>query len=361
MEHYYALILAGGGGTRLWPMSRTHTPKQFLPLVENNSMFKVSIERLAPLFKPEQIYVVTGAQYVERLREDAPDIPVENFIAEPYARNSAPAAALGIAIIQKRDPEATVAILTADHHITKNDDFRSVLAAAYEMAQAEYIVTLGIAPSFPSTGFGYIRQGVAINKVGNFSCYHSRGFTEKPDIVTATEFVGSGEYSWNSGMFIWTTKQAMAEFKRQQPAIYTQLMEAVEKQGTPEFETALSAAWEKLPNISIDFGVMENAQSMAVIPVDIGWSDVGSWSAMFEVLPHDRFGNCYKGGAPEHRLMLDTRSTLVYSDRLTVMIGVENLIVVDTDDVLLICHKDRSQDVKEVVNNLKKKHMDQYL
>lgn len=207
MEHYYALILAGGGGTRLWPMSRTHTPKQFLPLVEDESMFKVSVERLAPLFKPEQIYVVTGAQYVDRLREDAPEIPTENFIAEPYGRNSAPAAALGIAIIQKRDPEATVAILTADHHITKNEDFRSVLAAAYEMAQAEYIVTLGIAPSFPSTGFGYIRQGVAINKVGNFSCYHSRGFTEKPDIVTATEFVGSGEYSWNSGMFIWTTKQ----------------------------------------------------------------------------------------------------------------------------------------------------------
>ena len=135
----------------------------------------------------------------------------------------------------------------------------------------------------------------------------------------------------------------------------------MEQLDTPEFEATLATAWEKLPNISIDFGVMENAQSMAVIPVDIGWSDVGSWSAMFEVLPQDRFGNCFKGGAPENRLMLDTRSTLVYSDRLAVMIGVENLIVVDTEDVLLICHKDRSQDVKEVVNNLKKKHMDQYL
>lgn len=361
MEHYYALILAGGGGTRLWPMSRSETPKQFLPLVENQSMFRVSVDRLAPLFKPEQIYVVTGAQYVERMRADVPEIPAENIIAEPYGKNSAPAAALGLAVIQKRDPEATVAILTADHHITKKEDFRAVLAAAYEMAQEEYIVTLGISPSFPSTGFGYIRQGVAIRSVNGLSAYHSRGFTEKPDIVTATEFVASGEYSWNSGMFIWTVKQAMGEFKRQQPTIYTQLTEAVEKLDTPQFDATLLAAWEKLQNVSIDFGVMENAQSMAVIPVNIGWSDVGSWSAMFEVLPHDRFGNCYKGEVPEHRLMLDTRSTLVYSDRLTVMIGVENLIVVDTDDVLLICHKDRSQDVKEVVNNLKKKHMDQYL
>jgi mannose-1-phosphate guanylyltransferase len=361
MEHYYALILAGGGGTRLWPMSRSHTPKQFLPLVENQSMFKVSVERLAPLFEPEQIYVVTGKQYVERMRTDTPEIPAKNFITEPYGKNSAPAAALGIAVIQKRDPEATIAILTADHHITKKEEFRSVLAAAYDMAQEEYVVTLGISPAFPATGFGYIRQGVAIRKINGFTCHHSRGFTEKPDIITATDFVASGEYSWNSGMFIWTAKQAMVEFKRQQPVIHTTLTELVEALDTPEFETTLAAAWEKLPNISIDFGVMENAQSMAVIPVDIGWSDVGSWSAMFEVLPRDRFNNCFKGGTPEHRVILDTRSTLVYSDRLTVTIGVEDLIVVDTEDVLLICHKDRAQDVREVVNNLKKKHMDQYL
>ncbi|NWF70671.1 MAG: mannose-1-phosphate guanylyltransferase [Chloroflexi bacterium] len=361
MEHYYALILAGGGGTRLWPISRSHNPKQFLPLVENNSMFKVSVDRLAPLFTPDQIYVVTAGQYIERMRNEVPEIPAANYITEPYGKNSGPAAALGLAVIQKRDPLATVAILTADHHIVKKEQFRQVLAAAYDMAQEEYVVTLGISPSFPSTGFGYIRQGVAIRQANGFSCYHSRGFTEKPDIVTATDFVASGDYSWNSGMFIWTVKQAMAEFKRQQPVIYQQMIDVVEHLDSSEFDSRLLEAWEKLPNISIDFGVMENAQSMAVIPVDIGWSDIGSWSAMFDVLAADRFGNCFKGGTPDHRVILDTHNTLVYSDRLTVTIGIDDMIVVDTEDVLLICHKDRAQDVKEVVANLKKKKLEKYL
>ncbi len=351
MEHFYALIMAGGGGTRLWPMSRQDMPKQLLPLVENYSMFATSVERLAPLFTPERIYVVTGRKYLNALMEHAPQIPEENFIIEPYGKESGPAAALGLTVIQKRDPQATVAILTADHHITRKDRFRDVLAAAADLAQRGYIVTLGISPSYPATGFGYIHQGDEIATINGFHCHASLGFTEKPDADKAAEFLASGDYTWNSGMFIWTAAQAMGEFKRQQPemyALFDQLSSAVD---TPDYQSTLEEIWEGVNKISLDYAVMEGAQRMAVIPVDIGWNDVGSWASMYEVLKLDKSGNGFKGRQPE-RVIVDTKNTLVYSDKLIVTIGVQDMIVIDTPDALLICHKDRTQEVKDVVNHL---------
>jgi mannose-1-phosphate guanylyltransferase len=343
--------MAGGGGTRLWPMSRQDTPKQLLPLVEDSSMFKTSVERLAPLFTPEQIYVVTGRKYLNALREHAPQIPERNFIVEPYGKESGPAAALGLTVIQKHDPEATVAILTADHHITKRDKFRDVLTAAHDLAQKGYIVTLGISPSYPATGFGYIRQGEEIGQLNGFSCYDSLGFTEKPNVVTATSFLASGEYSWNSGMFIWTISRAMEEFKRQQKEMYERFVELAPTVDTHEYDHKLEEIWEKVNKISLDYAVMEGAEKVAVIPVDIGWNDVGSWASMYEVLKLDKFGNGFKGKQPE-RVVLDTNNTLVYSDKLVVTIGIQDLIVVETADAILLCHKERTQDVKEVVNHL---------
>jgi mannose-1-phosphate guanylyltransferase len=352
VEHYYAMIMAGGGGTRLWPMSRQDMPKQLLPLVEDGSMFKTSVDRLAPLFTPDQIYVVTGRKYLHTLREHAPEIPVENFIVEPYARNTAPAAALGITVIQKRDPDATIVLLTADHHISKKDVFRDVLASAYELAQKGYTATLGISPSYPATGFGYIQQGEKLGEDKGFTSYLSRGFTEKPNEAKATEFLASGDYSWNSGMFVWRADQAMAEFERQQPVMYGHFKELASSVNAPEFETKLEDTWNAMPDISIDYAIMEHAQKMAVIPVDIGWNDVGSWSALYEVLKLDKFGNGFKGHQPVRPVILDTKNTLVYSDKLTVTIGVENIIVIETPDAILICHKDRTQDVKKVVDHL---------
>lgn len=351
MEHYYALIMAGGGGTRLWPMSRQDTPKQLLPLVEDTSMFKTSVDRLAPLFTPDRIYVVTGRKFVESLRTNAPEIPAENFIVEPYGKNTAPAAALGVAVIQKRDPEATVAILTADHHIAKKDKFREVLTAAYQLAQKGYIATLGISPSYPATGFGYIEQGGELESIDGYPAYTTTGFTEKPNIVTATSFLASGNYTWNSGMFIWKAEQAMYEFKRQQPDMYESFVELSDLIDTNEFEARLVEVWETLKDISIDYAVMEGAEKMAVFPVDIGWNDVGSWVSMFDVLKLDKFGNAIKSRQPE-RVLLDTRNSLVYSDKLVVTIGIEDIIVIETPDALMICHRERTQDVKEVVNHL---------
>lgn len=351
MDHYYAMIMAGGGGTRLWPMSRQDTPKQLLPLVEEHSLFKTSVERLKPLFAPEQVYVVTGRKYVEALRAHAPEIPARNFIVEPYGKESGPAAALGITVIQQRDPDAVVAVLTADHHIKYKDVYQKVLAAACELAQQGYIATLGISPSYPATGFGYIQQGDELCTINGFTCYRSLGFTEKPNAVTATAFLASGEYTWNSGMFIWTAHQAMAEFQRQQPDIYALLMELIPTVDSAEFEHKLEDIWGAMPKISLDYAVMEAAQNIAVIPVDIGWNDVGSWSSLYEVLKLDKFGNAFKGKLPE-KVILDTKGTLIFSDKLTVTIGVENIVIIDTPDALLICHRDRTQDVKEVVNHL---------
>ncbi len=360
MDHFYALIMAGGGGTRLWPMSRIETPKQLLPLIEEHSMFAVAVERLAPLFPPENIYVVTGRAYVDALKADAPDIPARNFIVEPYGKESGPAAALSVAVIQKRDPLATIAMLTADHHIADKEAFRDVLRAAYEVAQQDRIVTLGISPSVPSTGFGYIRRGAKTGVTGGFKVYQSRGFTEKPDTQTAVRFIRSGDYSWNSGMFIWKATKALAEIQRQKPEWHTLLQELEPNIDTPAYDSTLDHIWETISKVSLDVAIMEHAEDMAVIPVDIGWSDVGTWDALFEVLDLDESGNGFKGASPD-RIIVDTRNTLVYSDKLTVTIGIEDVIVIETKDVLMICHRQRTQDVKAIVQRLRETNHDSYL
>lgn len=376
-EHYYALILAGGGGTRLWPLSRKETPKQLLKLIDDRTMFQISVERIAPLFPPERIFIVTGAQYLDIMREQAPHIPEQNFVVEPSGRDSGPAAALGVAVIHQQDPDAIIAQLAVDHYIGKPALFLELLKSAYATACKGYIVTLGIAPSFPATGFGYIRQGDEIEQMNGFTAYHTRGFTEKPNEITATSFVASGQYSWNSGMFIWKSSRAMEEFEHQRPEIFTILQQILtlfdnsssSDNQSPEnkpsldkqtFQQELSVLWEQMPKISIDYAVMESAKQMAVIPAEIGWNDVGSWASLFDVHRLDRFGNVFLGDHPEH-VVLDTEKTLVFSERLVVTIGVDDLIVIDTDDVLLICHKDRSQDVREVVNHLKVNKQDRYL
>ena len=359
MDHFYAVIMAGGGGTRLWPLSRAGQPKQLHPLVEDHSMFRSSVERLAPLFPPERILVVTGAAYVDAMRADTPEIPAANYIAEPFGLDSGPAAALGVAVIQQRDPQATVVLLTADHFIADKPRFRAVLEAGAKLAATGPIVTLGISPSFPAISFGYIRRGAPLGDSDGFAAFKSAGFTEKPDYDLAVEFVASGEYSWNSGMFIWTCETAMRELERQQPALHAAMCALQPAVDTPEFTAALDATWKQLRRISLDYAVMEGAERMAVIPVDIGWSDVGSWDAIYDLLPADEDGNILKGNGT--RLAVDTHHTLVYSDKLTVTIGVDDLIIVDTPDALLICRRDRAQDVRTIVTQLKERGASEYL
>lgn len=353
MDHFYALIMAGGGGTRLWPLSRMNRPKQMLPLVdERRTMFQISLERLEPLLCPEQIFVVTGRAHVDHLRSSAPQVPADNFVVEPFGQDSGPAAALGIAHIRHRDPDAVIAILGSDHHIADIGKFHRVLTAGEELARQHTIVTLGISPSFPSTGFGYIKRGESFGVANGFEVYHADCFTEKPDPDTAVHFLSTGFYCWNSGMFICTADRVFEELKRQQPEMAAQFDEILASIGTSGYQETLDRIWPRLKKISLDYAVMEQARNMVVIPVDMGWSDIGSWSTLFDVLDGDSDGNVKRGDSRNH-IQIDTKETFIMSNRRVVTIGIHDIVIVDTDDVLLVCHRSRSEDVRQVVNQLR--------
>jgi mannose-1-phosphate guanylyltransferase len=355
---FYAVIMAGGSGTRLWPLSRKSTPKQALKLIGDRTMFQHAVDRLAPLFTPDRIFVVTNAAMAEVLRPQTPDLPTDNFILEPAGRDSAPAAGLAAVHLLKRDADAVMVILTADHYIVDTEQFRAVLAAAEQVASDSAIVTLGIKPTYPATGFGYIQLGEAQEIVDGFRVYRSGGFKEKPDLRTAMRFLEEGRYAWNSGMFIWRADRLMAEFRAQMPDSFDTLARIGDALGTPDAARVLAEAWPGTRKVSIDFGVMERAGSVSVIPVDIGWSDIGSWGALLDVLPTDEQGNVADG----QLLAVDTQGCYVRSgDRLVATIGLKDLIIVDTPEALLVCPRGRSEEVKELVNRLAAQRQDNYL
>jgi len=357
---FYALIMAGGVGTRLWPLSRRDRPKQALKLVGDRTMFEHAIDRIAPIFQPEEIFVVTGAEHVASLAAQAPELPLENYIVEPEGRGTAPAIGLGAIHLLRSDPDAVMAVLTADHFITDVPQFRQVLAAAAEVAEDGHLVTLGIKPSSPSTGYGYIKQGESLAKVDGFTAFRAERFTEKPSAETAVHMVESGEYSWNSGMFIWRVDRIVEEFESQMDEFYAQLAEVQATLGTPGYKPTLGRVWPQVTKQTIDYGVMEGAKDVAVIPVDIGWSDVGSWASLLELLPADADGNTVVGP----HVGIDTRDTLVFNrdgKRLVATIGVQDLIIVDTEDALLVCPKEREQEVREMVQLLRSEERNGYL
>jgi len=355
---YYALIMAGGAGTRLWPLSRQNRPKQALKLVGERTMFQHAVDRIALLFPPERIFVVTRGDYIPILAEQAPELPAQNFIAEPEGRGTAPAIGLGAIHLRRQDPQAVMAVLTADHYITETARFRQALKAAEQVAGEGYLVTLGIQPSSPSTGYGYIQQGAALRAVAEFLVYRLQRFVEKPDLETARSMLASGEYSWNSGMFIWGVERIMGEFQRQMPTFYAQLAQVEEVLGTPQYDAAIARIWPQVGKQTIDYGVMEGARDAAVIPVDIGWSDVGSWASLLDLLPVDSRGNTIRGA----HAGIDTDNTLVFGDtRLIATIGIKDMVIVDTPDALLICPKEREQEVREMVRKLEKEGYQRWL
>lgn len=360
-EHYYALIMAGGGGTRLWPLSRQARPKQMLRLIGEETMFQMSVRRLQPLLEPDHVYVITGQDQVDSLHRQAPEIPLENFIVEPFGRDSGPAAGLGNLVIFERDPQAIVATLSSDHYIGNTARFREVLVAAASLAEEDMFVTLGITASHPSSHFGYIRRGEPLGKRNGFDCFRAVDFTEKPGLERATQFLASGLYSWNSGMFIWKAARVLAEFERQQPAIHRLLGQIRAHIGAANFTELITPLWEQMPRISVDYALMEHSPAIAVIPADIDWSDIGSWDMLLHLLECDAAGNVVVGDAPE-LIQIDSERTLVAGNqRLIVTIGVEDLVVVDTDDVILVCRRDRSGEVREVVRRLREQNADRYL
>jgi len=366
MNTLYALIMAGGGGTRLWPESRVAFPKQFINLFKERSLIQIAYERIIPLIPPERVLIVTGQQYAEMAQEQLPELPAENIIAEPAGRNTAPAIGLGAIHLHRRDPAAVMAVLTADHMMRQEETFRAALAAAHQVAQDGRIVTLGITPAGPETGYGYIERGDRLDPLAGADghvLFQVGRFREKPDRATAEQFVSSGRFYWNSGMFIWQVATVLAEIARQLPDLYAALMELQAVLDTPQEAEVTGRVWPAVRPVSIDYGVMENARNVVVLPVDPGWNDVGSWNAVYQEsrrnslsLPPD--GNIVQGG---ELLTIDTQGCLIRSKKLVTTVGLRDLVIVDTDDALFICPLNRVQEAKTVVNRLKQSGQEAYL
>jgi len=354
-EHYYAVIMAGGGGTRLWPLSRRARPKQMLRLIDHRSMFQTSVERLNGVFPLERILIVTVKDQALELQEQCPDIPVENFIIEPCPRGTASVVGLAAVALKQRDPQAVMAILTSDHYIGNEPGFRELIKVAYDVALDNYLVTIGIQPTYAATGYGYIQQGESIGVYRGMEVKRVLRFKEKPDESHAREMFTAGDHTWNSGMFFWQVDTIFAEFERQMPKLAATLDEIAGVWNTAHYPEVIQNLWPTLEQETIDYGIMEGARHVAVIPsADLQWSDVGTWDSLFDVLPSDSNGNIVMGG---RHLAVDTHESLVYMNqehRLIVTIGVEDLVVVDTGDVLLVCRKDQAQKVRHVVDELKK-------
>ncbi len=358
---FYAVIMAGGGGTRLWPLSRSNRPKQMLRIGSKRTLFQLAVDRLEGLIPMENILVVTGADMANDLRADCPRIPEENYLLEPAPKGTAAVVGLAAAFLGQKDAQAVMAVLTADHIITDVGYFQKILRAASHAAQKGYLVTLGIHPTSPSTGYGYIQRGAKIITLDGQEVYEVRRFKEKPDLDTARKMLESGDHDWNSGMFIWTANRIREEIARQMPALENVLVQ-IETAWTQGDDQQVKNAWATLTPQTIDYGIMENADRVAVIPAaGLGWNDVGSWDSLFEVLSADSDGNIILA---ERFANLNTRNVLVLSEdknRLIAAIGVEDLIIVDSGNIVLVCHKSQAQRVREIVQYLKQTQNQDYL
>ncbi|MCS7246844.1 MAG: sugar phosphate nucleotidyltransferase [Anaerolineales bacterium] len=351
---YYAVIMAGGGGTRLWPLSRKARPKQLLRIIEQRSLFQMAVDRLEGLFDPKQIFVVTVPEQFRELHEQCPQIPEENFLLEPVPRGTAAVVGLAAVCLARLDPEAVMAVLTADHYIGNQEWFHRLLQVAETVARQNYLVTIGIHPTFAATGYGYIQQGKLQGNYQGVDVYHVIRFKEKPDEFQAQVMLARGDHTWNSGMFIWRVDRIRQEIREHLPQLEKALNEIEAHWGKPTYSAVLEQQWRGLTPETIDYGIMERARDVVVIPAGaLKWSDVGSWDSLFDVLPSDAHGNIVIGG---RHFSLNTRHSLVYvteEHRLIVTIGVRDLVVVDTGDVLLIVRKDEAQKVRQVVELLR--------
>ncbi len=344
-----AVIMAGGRGERFWPKSRNKFPKQFLSLTsDGETMIQKTVARLGSLVQPEDIYIVTNKDYAQIVSEQLPQISNSNILLEPVARNTAPCIGLAAAVIKKRYKEAIMLVLPSDHLIKSNQMFIDTLKTAITVAEkGNNLVTIGITPAYPETGYGYIYFG---SDEGTPGVYNVRRFVEKPNIELAKEYVNSGEYLWNSGMFVWKASSIEVNIKKHLPDMVAGLDKIYESVDTDRFDETVETEFSGFKSESIDFGVMEKATNVYTIPGSFGWDDVGNWLALERVNKTNEYGNMIRGDV----ISIDTHNTIVYGNqKLIATVGIEDLVVVDTDDAILICAKDSTQNVKKVIENLK--------
>lgn len=351
----YGIILAGGGGTRFWPLSRKELPKQFLNLSGGDLMVNETIDRMCGFVKAENIFIVTSLEQTPLTLESTHGrVAEDHVLSEPAARNTS--ACIGYAAMElvKKHGDGIMCILPSDHYIKETSAYEEVMQRAISVAlETDHLVTVGIKPTFPATGYGYIKYGEVI---GNYKKVED--FVEKPDVKVAKSYLAEGNYLWNSGMFVWKASTILTYFKELLPDIYAYLEEIGTAMGTPQEQETLQRVYPQIPKISIDYGIMERAKEVVVIEGDFGWNDVGSWDALQALYPEDENGNVIYG----EQIHIDTKNCIAYAKtKLIAALGVEDLIIVEADDAILVCHKDKAQEVKQVVEGLKNQGKDKYL
>lgn len=355
-----AVVMAGGRGERFWPSSREDLPKQFLSFSGDQTLLQRTIQRLNGVASPEDLWVVTREDYAQLVYDQVPAVPTQQVLLEPQGRDTAPCVALAALYVAHVDPNAVMVMLPADHLVLQEEQFRTVLSAAVEVAgDGEHLVTLGIQPTRPETGYGYIRVGEKVRDLGAQTAYRVAAFTEKPPRERAMAYLQEGGYYWNSGIFVWKASAIKAALWEHLP----QLMEALSPLelalGTEREAEELNRIYPLLPKISIDYGVMEQAANTLVIPADFGWDDLGTWSALERVIPADQDGNIISGRV----VAVDTCNSVIQgkTDRLVVTFGLSDVVVVDSEDALLVADKARASDLKAVVGRLKADGLKQHL
>lgn len=349
-----ALIMAGGSGTRFWPMSRAAYPKQFLPISTEKSMLQLTVDRLRPMMPISDIYIVTTASQTRLVMQHLPDLPAENIIIEPFGMNTAACIALSVVWLRRLySLDTCMVVLPADHVIRDTEAFLCSLSDAEQAAEQGRLITFGIVPTYPATGYGYIEAG---NELAPGLLEVTR-FKEKPDRETAEAFIASGRFFWNSGMFCWSLAAIDSAFATYLPDMYKLMADFSAVWDTQQDGISIDEYYARMPRLPIDIGIMEKADRRGVIPVDYGWSDVGSWKALADISTTDNDGNHIQAG----HFSLDASGNYVRTSKYTAIIGIDNLCVIETPDAILITAKDRSEDVKFVIEDLKKNNKDELL
>jgi mannose-1-phosphate guanylyltransferase len=354
----YALILSGGAGTRLWPLSRKSRPKQFLDLLGERTLLQDTVERIAEIIPTERIFAVAPPEHRVLIHEQLPELRADHVVVEPYPRGNAAAIGLAMAALHAFDPEAVVAVLPSDHVIEKRSKFREVLLAATAAAEQGNLVTLGIEPERPDTGFGYIESGEQIELSARLPVHKVKRFIEKPKRDAAEKMLAAGGHFWNSGMFVWRVADILEAYREHLPNTAKAIASLSDAIGSPRYESVLAEVWEETDRTTIDYGVLEKAQNVAVVPADIGWHDVGSWARLADIVTGGRADNWSTDG----HVAAGAEGNYAWAPGKTVaFVGVEGLIVVDTPDVLLIASKERSEEVKEIVDRLRREEREELL
>ncbi len=355
----YAVIMAGGKGTRFWPLSRGKRPKHLLNITGEKSVIQYTVDRVTPLVGRDRVLIVTGASHSDEIREQLPHLPPENILVEPVGRNTAPCIGLAALHIRKRNPEAVMCVFPSDHLIADTESFLDSLTTASEVAKMnDCLITIGIKPQWPETGYGYMERGKITDTIGKTGIYEVRSFREKPDTATAETFLKEGRFFWNSGMFIWKASTILHMIQRLIPDLYEGLLKIEKSIGTTHEKDVLSTIYRDIQSVSIDYSIMEKARNVFMVEGNFGWNDIGSWDALWDVLDKDESGIAARGDV----IPFDSSNSLIYSpQKMVAMIGVKDLIVVETGDSLLICKRGTSQDVRKVVEHLEKNDMKDYV